>query len=119
MAKTHVAFTHRTIFDFLKTKEMSELFEKHTPPHFHSANFWVKLMIAEAKIAYNSCTIESRIEAVNSRWAILESALGKLCTTQPQENEDTVIRLAKEADDVALHYPLEYGHLIFEIPPVQ
>jgi hypothetical protein len=60
----YLNFTHRIIFDYMKTQEMSELLNKHTPPGFCDVDFRVKLTIAEAKIAYSSCTVEGKVEVV-------------------------------------------------------
>lgn len=110
------SFTHRTILDYLETRETSELLNKHRPREFHDINFQAELMIAEAKFTYNSCRMESKAEAVFQSWTRLEDALSNLCETQLQEDISMVVRLAEEADDIALRYPIKYGHLLFEVP---
>lgn len=76
------SFTHRTIFDYLETREMFELRNNHTPRGFYDINFQAKLMIAEAKFTYSSCTMESKADVVFQSWTRLEDALSNLCETQ-------------------------------------
>lgn len=107
----YLLFNHRTIFDYLKTRETSELLNKHMPPGFCDVDFRVKLTIAEAKIAYNSCTVERKVEVVSNNRTRVEMALANLCGTQLQEGEGTVVRLAQEADEIALRCLLDVGRL--------
>ncbi|KAI7566973.1 hypothetical protein KC317_g5304 [Hortaea werneckii] len=48
---TFVTFTHRTVFDFLRTPEMHRLLSKHVPPHFEDRMVAVHLEIAQWKLA--------------------------------------------------------------------
>lgn len=41
----------------------------------------------------------------------METALANLCGTELQEGEGKVVRLAEEADDIALRYLLDVGRL--------
>jgi hypothetical protein len=44
-----VDFTHRTVFDYLRTPEMQVLLNKHAPDHFQDALFQDKLDVAACK----------------------------------------------------------------------
>jgi len=114
--ETSFPYTHRTIFDYLKTREMSELLNKHTPRGFHDVNFRARLMIAEARFTFSPYLMDSKLAVVGSNWRKVGMALLDMCETQLQEGEGTVVRLAEEADSIALRYVLEHGHLIFEVP---
>jgi hypothetical protein len=115
IAGTTIPFTHRTIFDYLKTREMSELLNKHTPRGFHDINFHAKLMIAEAKISYRSRTCTAvPTDGACTIWMSLDSALGIWIEKQSPKDECTLARYAKEADDIALHYLLEDSKSIFD-----
>ncbi|KAI7434372.1 hypothetical protein KC336_g3870 [Hortaea werneckii] len=48
---TFVTFTHRTVFDFLRTPEMHRLLSEHVPPHFENRIVAVHLEIAQWKLA--------------------------------------------------------------------
>ncbi|KAI7512487.1 hypothetical protein KC347_g2388 [Hortaea werneckii] len=46
-----VTFTHRTVFDFLRTPEMHRLLSEHVPPHFEDRIVAVHLELAQWKLA--------------------------------------------------------------------
>lgn len=48
---TFVTFTHRTVFDFLRTPEMHRLLSEHVPPHFEDRIVAVHLELAQWKLA--------------------------------------------------------------------
>lgn len=111
-----VNFAHRTMYDFLRTREMQELLDRHKPQAFHRKDFWLKLAIAGAKVQPKART-DVQVTS-NRRRDFREDGTAKLLwevsydlrRTEPQAlgeqsqgRELTLSQLVEELENVALH----------------
>jgi hypothetical protein len=128
-----VGFTHRTIYDFLKTREMQELLDKPTPQTFQSKYFWLEIIIAGAKALLKRSDAAHMRTSVDLRscgyrpspWKFIydfNGILEKLRDTElreieerSQEHDSTISQLVEEMEKVTLQYFFEVPNLFWDL----
>lgn len=121
-----VSFTHRTIYDFLQTREMQGLLDKHTPSTFRDRYFHARIVIACAKVRLkpgSASSTEAEMRFTKSlldpvyNWVDFTYRLCDLRETGPvedeeefREHESIMSQLAEVMDDIATHDLFESTH---------
>lgn len=113
-ARRRVIFTHRTAYDFLKTRDMDDLLNERTPRAFRDENFPHSLLLSQIKLSFGGTGVSSRRNEANSAWRLIEHALNHFNEEGVSQQPSRFAKLAKEADAIALHYLVDLESLFHD-----
>jgi hypothetical protein len=115
---TTIAFTHRTIFDYLHTPEMQVLLGEHTPNHFKDAHFPHNMKVAACKTVM--ADPDDLYGSFGDWQALIECATSLVDWTRSEDRETKILEngvysslgLAQALEEASLYHLKALGGIL-------